>query len=526
MTRVSRGAFRDRLDGLDSEERTAFAEAVYDARGWETRRVDGDLRVTPPGTDESRRVAVRREDADAADAVDADADELRRMVLYAVDDEARERLFRQFLGCEPSDLAEAADVGGESEPASAADSESESSDDDRERTPRHAAAETATGETGRQTGNAETPMTVEGRGERASERVAESDVVGQASDTDDATGATKRASDTDDATGATKRASDTGDDGDAGMPTARWIAAGLALVVVVGGLVGAVGPGLTSSTDSEGDAVAGANGTATDESAVMTREGRPVAPIEHGVAANEDRTPPGVNSTTVTNAGRLADAHEAALSDRPYHLEITYREFEGGELRGVATERAVVASRDRYRSRVHRLGTLEHDSSVVASGSMYADGWTGYVRTDEGVRERTEVRSRISSSADSVGFTDRTERFVRWYLSVERSRITEVTDRSGTTNLRIVFAGDPWPESRNVTGWARVDETGLVHELHREYTPASASNVRIEITIRIEPGSVTVQRPGWMTETTTNGSHERPTPSLPALDSHRADDRV
>lgn len=514
MTRVSRGAFRDRLDGLDPEERTAFAEAVYDARGWETGRVDGDLRVTPPGTDESRRVAVRREDADA-DAVDADADELRRMVLYAVDDEARERLFRQFLGCEPSDLAETADAGGESGLASAANSDSDSSDDGRERTTRHAATETAagTGEAGRQTGNAGTRRTVERRGERASGSAAESGVVGQASDTDDATVATKRAS-------------GTGDDGDAAMPTARWIAAGLALVVVVGGLVGAVGPGLTSSTDSEGDAVAGANGTASGESAVMTREGRPVAPIGHGVAANEDRTPPGVNSTTVTNAGRLADAHEAALSDRPYHLEITYREFEGGELRGVATERAVVASRDRYRSRVHRLGTLEHDSSVVASGSMYADGWTGYVRTDEGVRERTEVRSRISSSADSVGFTDRTERFIRWYLSVERSRITEVTDRSGTTNLRIVFAGDPWPESRNVTGWARVDETGLVHELHREYTPASAPNVRIEITIRIEPGSVTVQRPGWMTETTTNGSHERPTPSLPALDSHRADDRA
>jgi hypothetical protein len=393
-----------------------------------------------------------------------------------------------------------ADTRGESESAF----NPESSGDDPERRATHHTA-TTVGSGGRRTGNAATPRTAEGRTERTSESGVGVDVTG--------------------ATGRDASDSDSGGDGDddTSISAARWTAVGLAIVVVVGGLVAAVGPGLTSSTGGEGpgDAVAGTgagaetNATTTDESAVMTREGRPVAPDWRGVAANEDQTPPGVNSTAVTDASRLADAHEAALSEQPYRLDITYREYADGELRGVATERVVVASADRYRSRVNRLGALRHDSSVVASGSMYADGWKGYVRTDEGVRERTEVRSRISSSADSVGFTDRTERFIRWYLSVERSRIVEVTDRGGTTNLRIVFAGDPWPESRNVTGWARVDETGLVHELHREYTPASEPGVRIEVTIRIEPGPVTVSRPAWMGEAA-NESHERPTPGLVA----------
>jgi len=493
MTRTPREAFRDRLDGLDPEERIAFVEAVYDARGWETKRADGDLWVTPPGTENSRRVGGRPEDG-------TDADELRRMVLYAVDEAVRERLCRQFLGCDPSDLAGTAESGGDRDSTST--SNPESPGDGRERTIRHDATTAGAGR--RQTGSAATPQDVEDRDERAS---------GSGSD-GDATAATGRGTgvaDSDDAGGG-----DGDIDADASISTARWIAVGLALVVVVGGFVAAAGPGLTSSAD-EAPGDAGTNGTTADEAAVMTREGRPVAPDWRGVAANEDRTPPGVNSTTVTDASRLADAHEAALSEGTYHLDITYREYADGELRGVANERAAVASADRYRSRVHRLGALRHDSSVVASGSMYADGSTGYVRTGEGVRERTEIRPRISSSADSVGFTDRTERFVRWYLSVDHSRIVAVTDRSGTTHLRIAFASDPWPESRNVTGWARVDETGLVHELHREYTPASEPNVRIEVTIRIEPGPVTVTRPAWMEETT-NGTHERPTPALTTPD--------
>jgi hypothetical protein len=262
---------------------------------------------------------------------------------------------------------------------------------------------------------------------------------------------------------------------------------GLALSLALGGVVAGTGPDV--GVGSAGS-VFGGNETETDP-------------------APTDEYPRGVDSTGVRDASALADAHEAALANRSYRLEITYREFVDGELRGVAHERAVVAERGRYRSRVRRLGALRHDSRVIASGSAYSNGTTAYVRTSDGVRERAEVRSALgSTTTDSLGCVGRTERLVRWYLSVEESRIVEVTEADGTAHLRLVFEGDPWPDARNVTGSARVERSGLVRELTREYTPGSERNVRVEVTVRIDPGPVTVTRPAWMASTT-NASDDR-----------------
>jgi hypothetical protein len=442
MTRTTCGTFRDCLDGLDPEERVAFVEAVYEARGWETTRADGDLLVTPPGTDDRRRVAVG-EDADAH----------REMVRYAVDAETRDRLLRTFFDGVPTDMA------------------ASTSDD----TPASTAAEPPTRPRSapRRRLDATAPGSADGRRE------------GEASDAD-ADGSTE------------SDASADVDTTDTPFPTTRLLAVGLAVLVVAGG-VAAVGPELASSSDDATDEV-GVNATET-----TSDEGRPVAPGVRRVVADEEATPPGVDATGVTSAATLADAHEAALAERSVRLTITYREFENGELRGVAHERAVVASADRYRSRVWRLGSLRHDASVVASGSTYANGSVDYVRTGDG--ERDVRRSRASPS--SVGIVDRTERLVRWYLGVVDSRIVEVAERDRMTHLRIAFEGDPWPESRNVTGWARVDENGLVHELHRESVPASEPNVRIEVTIRIVPAPVTVTRPAWATDERTESDAER-----------------
>jgi hypothetical protein len=271
----------------------------------------------------------------------------------------------------------------------------------------------------------------------------------------------------------------------------RVAVVGLALSLALGGVVTATG---SSGVDigSPAAAVFGGNGTET--------------------AADESATafPRGVDETGVTNAAALANAHEATLSNRSYRLTVTYREFEDGELRGVAHERAVVASPDRYRSRVRRLGSLGHEETVVASGSMYANGSVGYTRTGDGVRKRTAVRSTLGSSAEAVSFVDRTERTIQWYLSANETRIVGRTERNETTTYRIAFVGDPWPESRNVTGRARIDETGLVRELYRSYTPAIEPGVRVEVTIRIVPGPVTVTRPGWLAASNTTGDERAP----------------
>lgn len=482
MTRVSREAFRDCLDGLDPADRTAFVEAVYDARGWETGRVDGDLWVTPPASDASRRVAVPRGaddgESDATgdgDTVTVGADALLQLVRYAVDDAARERLFRQFFDSEPSDL-DRGDAGSGAEAESASDDASPAGTGASPPTTDGRSEETARRRPtagGQRTDATTRPRSDAPRRARASERDATTDGDG-----------TGRASEsTDDV--------DTDADGTP-VPTVRWIAVGLVAVVVVGGVVAAVGPGLTSSAAD--DAASGRNGTASPD--VMEREGLPVAPGVRRVEAAEGSLPPGVDSTGVTDASALADAHEAALADRSFRLRITHREFVDGELRGVAHERAVVDSPGHYRSGVRTLGAIRHESGVIAPASTYANGTTEYVRRSgsDAARKRVDVRSR--TGMDDV--VDRTERAVRWYLSVDDSRIVGVD--GGT--VRIAIRGDPWPDSRNVTGWARVDEDGLVRELHREYTPASAPNVRVEVTIRIVPGPVTVTRPAWMEPTT------------------------
>ena len=285
---------------------------------------------------------------------------------------------------------------------------------------------------------------------------------------------------------------------DDGSERSEWIGRvaviGLVLSLALGGIVTATGPGGVDV----GSAAAVFGGNDTAEGSPSTRA-----------------LPRGVEETGVTDAAALADAHEATLSNRSYRLTITYREFENGELRGVAHERALVVSPNRYRSRVRRLGSVRHESTLIASGPTYANGSTGYVQTAAGVRERTEIRSAlVPASTDSVGFLDRTERTVQWYLSVNDSRIVGVTDHNGTAVFRIAFEGDPWPNSRDVTGWARVDENGLVRELHREYTPTLEPDVRIEVSIRIESGPVTVTRPQWLSSTGINGSYERRAPVL------------
>jgi hypothetical protein len=159
---------------------------------------------------------------------------------------------------------------------------------------------------------------------------------------------------------------------------------------------------------------------------------------------------------------------------------------------------------------VRRLGSLGHEETVVASGSMYANGSVGYIRTADGVRKRTAVRSTLGSSAEAVSFVDRTERTIQWYLSANETRIVGRTERNGTTTYRIAFEGDPWPESRNVTGRARVDETGLVRVLYRSYSPAIEPGVRVEVTIRIVPGPVAVTRPAWLAAANTTDDERAP----------------
>ncbi|WP_049935262.1 hypothetical protein [Haloplanus natans] len=449
MTSVPGTAFRAHLATLDRETAIAFTAAVYDARGWTVERDaddTADLLATPPGADRPRRLVVRVGGDGTTAPSDAD-----RLVDAAT---LHELVAYALPTTERTRLCR--DVF-DRDPGSFGAAE-ECGGDGPDTTGRRAANTDGLDEDRNDDSGA-----AEGRDGASPRPVAPA--------SDDGVGKS-------------------GPDGDRSEWLGRVAVVGLALSLALGGVVTATG---SSGVDiGSPAALFGGNGTetATDESAAAF--------------------PRGIDETGVTNAAALANAHEATLSNRSYRLTVTYREFEDGELRGVAHERALVASPDRYRSRVRRLGSLGHEETVVASGSMYANGSVGYIRTGNGVRRRMAVRSTLGSSAEAVSFVDRTERTIQWYLSANETRIVGRTERNETTTYRVAFEGDPWPESRNVTGWARVDETGLVRELHRSYTPAIEPGVRIEVTIRIVPGPVTVTRPAWMAATNTTADGRAP----------------
>jgi hypothetical protein len=479
MTSVPGTAFRTHLATLDRERATAFAAAVYAARGWAVDRdadADGaDLLATPPDTDRPRRLVVRVDGEGAAppnaDRI-LDAAALHELVAYALPADERRRLCREFFDRDPVSFGpDEDDADGTVE---APEGGSAVVDGD--------APTASTPGDGDDAGG-----TVEG-----SRRSVEPTSDERPVPTDEERAAHRSA-----ATGETQ--SSDRSPAEPGEWLGRVAVVGLALsLVVVGVTAGGVDLG------SPATAVLGDTGSelgAADDEPESTPPEFPRsvdAETRAGDGASTAAFPRGVGAAGVTNAAALADAHEATLSNRSYRLTITYLEFEDGELRGAAHEQAFVASRDRYRSSVRRFGTLEHDEMMVASGPMYANGSVGYIRTESGVEERPPVRAAFGSSASDVGFVDRTERTVQWYLSANATRIVELTERNGTATYHIAFEGDPWPESRNVTGQARVDETGMVRELHREYTPAMEPSVRIEVTIRIVPGPVTVTRPAWV----------------------------
>jgi hypothetical protein len=458
-------SFRARLSTVDHETATAFVAAVYAARGWTVDRNGDDLRATPPGADRSRRLVVRVGDGEGgsagaagdADAVDGpdpisvDAATLHELVAYALPAAERTRLCREFLDSE---------FGAFDAPPTAGRVDVGTDRKGRDGTPREVAD---AGLPRRERGDEPSAPdpTEDGRIEDAiSEREAESNA----------------------SEGARKATTRRG----------RLVRAGVVVIVfalVLGSLVTAAGPGLTGSAA----AILGGTGT-TDDAGGQADGGQPVG---------NGSSIPGLDGNGVGNAGRLADAHETALGDRSFRLRIVYREYDDGGIRGVAHERAVVAASGRYRSDVGRVGTVAHGSTVIGSAATYSDGERRYVRSSDGsgdaAGESPTVRSRRTLTAtDPSRFVDRTERYVRWYLSVNESRHAGTIERDGTTLYVIDFEGDPWPAATDVSGRALVSETGVVREIRRTHVPRGDRSVRIEVVVRITPEPVRVTRPDWV----------------------------
>ena len=452
MTSVPGPAFRDHLAELDRETATAFVAAVYEARGWTVSSGDEDgdvaLLATPPQSDHTRRLVVcvgGTADCNGEAGIDrtvVDAATLYELLAYALPPSDRDRLCRAFFDRKFESIGA---------PPAAAESP------DREAPTGTASPEpTVTGAAG----CARDAGTTEPDGDGSENAGTKADEEGSAT-----------------ATASTTRRE----------RIVRAAGVVVALSLIFGGIVTAAGPALTESAAT----TFGGDGPASDDGSAAGNQ-----------SVDAGTPPPGLDGDGVEHAGHLADAHEAALSNRSFRLHIVHREFVDGALRGVASERAVVTASGRYRSETRRLGQVDYSSEVIGDGATYSNGVRRYVRSDDvgdAANESPRLQLRTTmTAADPNRVVDRTERYVQWYLSVESSRLAGTVERDGTTLYVLDFERDPWSGATDVSGRALVSETGVVREIRRSYVPRSDQSVRVETVIRITPGPVEVTRPGWV----------------------------
>ena len=400
MTSVPGPAFRDHLAELDRETATAFVAAVYDARGWTVSSGDEDgdvaLLATPPQSDHTRRLVVcvgGTADCNGEAGIDrtvVDAATLYELLAYALPPSDRDRLCRAFFDREFESIGA---------PPAAAEPPDR---DDRTDTASHETAVTGAAGRARDAGTTDPdPSAADARG-----------VAGTAEGTaePDGDGSENAGATADEEGPATATASTTRRE-----RIVRSAGVVVALSLIFGGIVTAAGPALTESAAT----TFGGDGPASDDDS---------APGNQSIDA--DAPPPGLDGDGVGHAGRLADAHEAALSNRSFRLHIVHREFVDGELRGVANERAVVTASGRYRSETRRLGQVDYSSEVIGDGATYSNGVRRYVRSDDvgdAANESPRLQLRTTmTAADPNRVVDRAERYVQWYLSVESSRLAGV----------------------------------------------------------------------------------------------------
>ena len=323
--------------------------------------------------------------------------------------------------------------------------------------------------------------------------------------------------------------------------TSRGLVLAGVLILLLAGVLGATAMQITP-TDSPGDADPEAadrdpgsrttgTPTAIQEDSRETpphRTHRGLADVgdehqhEEEAMVQAEALPPGLGPSGIEDADRLAAAHATALQNRSYRVVFTHREFVFGRSVGLAREVVTVASSTVYRSRVDRVGSLRTDPLIVADRSAYADGEFRYERI---VRENRTGYLRESPTPWRDGlhgrdrYLGRTSTYVRWFLSVEESRIAGTTERDGVRYYWVVTEGEPFPGYPNARGSALIDENGVVHEVRRTYDDPEPRSGEIEIAFRYTQfGNVTVTPPTWAAEARTAVGPQQatatPTPSV------------
>lgn len=445
MPPVRRERLRELCASADDETLAGFVAAVYAARGHAVSHEEGPV-FTHSGTRGAERIAVAGTPAAGAadtlvtagrtrssgDADTVDVDRLWTWLRYAVGAETATTLVREWFGDDA--LADDTDEEG-----------------------RETATETQNGRgsssnVGR-TAQSEGPptRTSTGRSARLDERLF--------------------------------RAVDT-------VWTARRARIGAVGVAVVLAVVG-----LTVLGGLPGGPASGAGLGTEQRSTELTPVGNvttptPVATGQSDGSIRPGTLPPGVGPSGITDAMRLANAHEAQVGPQSFRATLVYREFENGRAVGTSIQTARVADDTAYRTSRTDLGDVAGGAPTLTEGDVYANGSARFVQTDTGVRQEP--------LGDDAPYVDRVEQLHRWYLSVETSRITNQTASDGLTSTWLHVDGDSWVGVEDLRGTVLVTETGVVTLVRRSYRDPDTGR-RVVVTLRVsDVGSTAVAPPAWL----------------------------
>jgi len=220
--------------------------------------------------------------------------------------------------------------------------------------------------------------------------------------------------------------------------------------------------------------------------------------------------PPGLSPDGIVDADRLAVAHARAVADRQYRLTLSYREFDDGVATALHRETVLVAEEAPVAVSFRRVGEVTGGTRPVAARPT-GGGRTGPDAAD-GVAGSTRLERDPLGDGRERPYADRVERYLGWYLSVERSRVTGTFVEGDTRFFWVVLSGDPWPGVENTTGSALIDERGVVHEIRRSYDRPGTAGVSVVASIRYSfapvgaPGDGRVDGAGDWNSSTVAGS--------------------
>lgn len=477
MTAIDPAAFRALLSDLDSRRLAALAAAVWEARGrtvaveGDRVRVDGRLAAvraagdaTPvePGVD----LLVTAADPPPEPSVEVVGPEaLREQLLYAVDGDRRAAIAEEFLG-EPLLRGRAfgtSDGEPRQPPGTRGTAPGTTRDDEQ---PRERGPETASGS------QADPGPAPGGDGDPPVE-------------------------------------------GPPWAPVARRltgrgvvaVAAVAALALTLGGAAvlapGLVpdGPAAEPPGESPGDdqrlGVTGPPGA--DGNPAGSGDGPATAVTPSGPGVSAGGQPPGVDADGSIDERALAAAHTAALENRSYRVTLVTRVYVEGRPVGLRREVVSVAPDASYTADVTRIGEFPITPATLVERDVYVNGSTRV--------ERIGPASSRVEPADGGSIAERVAQRLRWYLSVERSRVREVVWREGDgTEYWLTLRGDSWPGVADTTGSALVTREGVVREVRRSYRSPDQRAVSAVVTLRVSGvGTTTVSRPSWYGNRTAGG---------------------